>query len=305
VRKCFARVAGTGWVLSVLLANQAAAQTPVAPVEHVDFNRPEAWALKYFTSTTLLTGLDTPGDSRPGAITVGAALSALPALNAAERRVGFNGTKEEDLNKAPIFARALIKFSLPSQLTLTVAFSPPIAAFGLTPRLLAGAVERPLYQRNGWSLGWRTYGQVGTVSGAFTCPTKVLKFAAGSENNSYGCDAESSDVATLRYAGAELGAARKVAALGKIVPHVTIGANYINSVFQVQADTFGFVDRTRLQASGATWSLSAGAGYALTSRLALAADVFYSPLFVQPRSGAAVSNRSLLTARGLLTYRVR
>jgi hypothetical protein len=292
-------------MLLVLSANWAAAQTPNASAEHIDFNRPEAWALKYFTSTTLLSGLDAPGEARPGAVAVGADLAALPTLTAAEQRVGFDGTKEEDLNKAPVFARAHVAVGLPWRLTLTAAFSPPIGAFGLTPRLLAGAVERPLYERDGWSLRWRTYGQVGTVSGAFTCPTTVLKFVEGSENNSYGCDAESSDVATLRYAGAELGVARKFAALGKIVPHATIGANYINSVFQVDALTFGVVDRTRLQASGATWSLSAGAGYALTSRLALAADVFYSPLFVQPESGASVVNHGLLTARGLLTYRVR
>jgi hypothetical protein len=61
-------------------------------------------------------------------------------------------------------------------------------------------------------------------------------------------------VATLRYAGAELDVDGKVAALGKLVPHVAIGANYINSVFQVNAHTFGHVDRTRLETSGVTWS---------------------------------------------------
>jgi len=291
-------------VLSVLLANQAAGQTPAA-AEHLDFNRPEAWALKYFTSTTLLAGLDTSAESRPGSVTFGAELAALPSLSAAEQRVGFNGTKEEDLNKAPLFARPRISVGLPWQLTLTAAISPPIAAFGVTPRLIAGGLARPFYQRHGWTLDWKTYGQVGTVTGAFTCPNRVLGFAEGSADNSYGCDAESSDVATLRYAGAELSAKGTVAALGKIVPHVAIGANYVNSVFQVNARTFGFLDRTRLQASGVTWSLSAGVGYSLTSRIALAADVFYSPLLVQPTSGAPVSNRGLVTARGLLTYRSR
>jgi hypothetical protein len=63
VRKCFSRISGTGCVLSVLLANQAASRTPVlTPMERIAFNRPGAWALKYFTSTTLLTGLDTPRD---------------------------------------------------------------------------------------------------------------------------------------------------------------------------------------------------------------------------------------------------
>ena len=53
------RVAGMFCGLVVFAAARVYAQTQVvAPVEHVDFNRPEAWALKYFTSTTLLSGFE-------------------------------------------------------------------------------------------------------------------------------------------------------------------------------------------------------------------------------------------------------
>ena len=293
-------------MLFALNANQAAAQTAVlAPVERLEFSRPEAWALKYFTSTSLLAGLDTPGDLKPGSVTIGAELSALPPLDAAERRIGFDGTKEEDLNKAPLFVRPRVSVGLPGRLTLTAAFTPPIGAFGITPRLIAASVERPLYQRSAWALHGRAYGQTGTVTGAYTCPSSVLGFARGSANNSYGCDAESSDQATLRYAGGELGVDGKVAALGRMVPHAAVGASYINGVFQVNAQTFGYLDRTRLQTSGVIWSFSSGVGYPLTSRLALAADVFYSPLSVRPHLGAPVSDRNLVTARALLTYQAR
>ena len=59
-------MAGMFCGLVVFAAARVYAQTQVvAPVEHVDFN----------------------------------------SLSAAQRRVGFDGTKEEDLNKAPLFAR--------------------------------------------------------------------------------------------------------------------------------------------------------------------------------------------------------
>jgi hypothetical protein len=93
--------------------------------------------------------------------------------------------------------------------------------------------------------------------------------------------------------------------LGKVVPHVAVGVNYVDSIFQVNAHTFGFLDRTRIETAGSTLSVSAGGGYRFTDRVMLSADVFYSPLSVQPTFGAAVSNRSLLTARGSVTYRLR
>jgi hypothetical protein len=162
-----------------------------------------------------------------------------------------------------------------------------------------------MYAGHGWNVGWRAYGQLGTVTGAFTCPRSVLGFAEGSASNAYGCDAESADVVTLRYAGAELMGERRIEALGKVVPHVAVGANYVDGVFQVNAHTFGFLDRTRIVTSGATLSLSGGVGYRLGNRVTLAADVFYSPLSVQPTFGATVVNRSLLTARSSLTYHLR
>jgi len=229
----------------------------------------------------------------------------LPSLNAAERRVGFGGTKEEDLNKAPLFVRPRVSVGLPNRFTATVAVTPPITVFGLKPRLLAAGLERPMYAGHQWSLGWRTYGQIGTVTGGFTCPRSVLAFPEASVQNSYGCEAESADVVTLRYAGAELMATRSVEALGKVVPHVAVSGNYVNSIFQVNARTFGFLDRTRIQTSGAIVSVSGGAAYRLSPRAALSADLFYTPLTVQPTPGAPLSFRSLLTVRGSLTYRVR
>src|SRR5690348_9997923 len=91
----------------VFLGGAIAQSTNNAPVQHLSFNSPEAWALKYFTSATLMSGLQ-PHDSLleervAGSVTVGLEMGWLPALNPERARVGFSGKKQEDLNKTPIF----------------------------------------------------------------------------------------------------------------------------------------------------------------------------------------------------------
>lgn len=306
VRRSLRRAAGmSGALVIALSAHAASAQSSVvAPVEHLSFDRPEAWASKYFNSTLLLSGLETPEELRPGSVAIGFELGWVPALSPAQERVGFDGTKQEDLNKAPIVARPRVRVGLPWGLSVIVAVNPPIKTFGITPRLLAAGLERRMYDRDGWRLGWRAYGQFGTATGAYTCPAGVLGFPPGSPNNSYGCESLSSDVATLRYIGGEVQGARRVAALRGLTPHLSVGVNYMNDVFQVNARTFGYLDRTRLQTDGVTVSVSGGVGYPLTNRISIAVDGFYTPLTVRRTFDAPVSNDGLFNVRALVSYRV-
>ena len=46
----------------------ASAQEVFAPRQDLDFDRPESWAMKYFASASLCSGLGTPRDSVPGSI---------------------------------------------------------------------------------------------------------------------------------------------------------------------------------------------------------------------------------------------
>src|SRR5438132_10056559 len=89
-----------------ILAGDAIAQnSTAAPVQHLSFDSPEAWALKYFTSATMLSGLQPPetlGEQRQtGSITLGLEMGWLPSLDAERARVGFSGKKQEDVSKAP------------------------------------------------------------------------------------------------------------------------------------------------------------------------------------------------------------
>jgi len=286
--------------------HRAMAQTaPAAPAAdtQLSFDRPEAWAMKYFTSATFLSGLETPNDLVPGSVAVGFESAWLPPLSEAQERVGFNGRAPEDLNKAPVFLRPRVAVGLPGRLAVIAAIVPPIRSFDVTARLAALAVDWAMLDRGEWSVGWRAHGQLGTVAAAVTCPSSVVAFAPGSADNPRGCNAESSDVTTLRYGGVELHASRRISEA--LAPHVAIGVNVIDSVFQTNALTFGTFDRSRMTARGVTFSASAGIGYVIGERFAIAADAFYTPLTVRRTSADPSSIDPLVNARVLVTYRVR
>jgi len=131
--------------------------------ENLDSDRPEAWAMNYYSSISLLSGLGTPFSRDPGSIEIGAEIQWIPQLSKSLRQVGFNGIKEDDLNQAPIFARPRLTIGLPWRTALTLSYLPPIRVFGIKPHLFAFALERPLYEQGPWTLGIRLYGQLGQI----------------------------------------------------------------------------------------------------------------------------------------------
>ena len=288
----------------VVLSSPAAAQTVINPVDHMAFDRPESWALAYFASAMLPSGLETPQTRTPGSVSLGLEFGWLPRLSAAQQLVGFNGTAPNDLNKAPLFLRPRVTIALPARLSVIVAAVPPVRSFGVTPKLFTLGLERPVYESPAWAAGLRVFGQVGTVQGAYTCPKSVLAFPSGSPGNPEGCQALSSDTATLRYAGGEASVAYRPGAPHGFSPHAAVGLTYMNLEFQVNALT-GVIDHTKLLSHGTTVFGSAGISRPLTSRLTLGIDVFYSPLSVQRDTAASVQTDGLLNVRALVTYRLR
>ena len=162
------RVLVAGCVIVAGMPRSAAAQTPpgAAPVERLSFDRPESWAMKYFTTTTILNGLETPDQLAAGSVAIGLETGWVPRLSTAQQRVGYYGTMRQDLNKAPILLRPRVSIGLPAHLAFTIAVAPPIRSFGVTPRLAAASLEGPLVERGAWMLGWRASGQLGTVTSA-------------------------------------------------------------------------------------------------------------------------------------------
>src|SRR6266481_4713135 len=135
----------------VAAASLIAQNSTTSLVTHVGFNSPEGWALKYYASATLFSGLQPPEPlvegRQIGSVTLGLEMGWLPTLSPDRARVGFSGHKEEDLNKAPIFLRPVVRVGLPWRFTAVVAGPAPIQVFGVTPRLFAFGLERPLVER--------------------------------------------------------------------------------------------------------------------------------------------------------------
>jgi hypothetical protein len=280
-------------------------QMVMPPAEQLPFNRPESWVLAHFTAATLLSGLPAPGPDKPGSIAVGLELGWLPSLDATQRRVGFNGTEEEDLNKTPVMPRIRATIGLPGRFSVIVAGTPPVSMFGLKAGLLALGLERPIVERARWSLGLRGYGQVGSVRGDYTCPASVVAFEPGSAGNTAGCNAPSSDVATLRYVGGEASVAYRPQGSGRFSPHAAIGLSYMDVGFQVDALTFGYADHTSYLSHGTVFSASGGVNYRVSSRFTVGVDAFYAPLEVRRGLGQPVQNDGLFNIRALVVYKLR
>jgi|SRR5579863_3927422 len=283
--------------------------TTLSRIEHVTFDSPEGWALKYFTSATTLSGLQPPSpqveSARLGSVTLGLESDWLPALDAARERVGFNGHKQEELNKAPVIVRPIVRVGLPWKFVGVVAAPPPIHIFGVTPRVIAFGVERSIVARKQWTLGWRLSGQFGSVKAAFTCPASVLGFPPKSSENPSGCVGTSSDSAGVRYGGTELQGTYRIPRLRRLTTHATLGFDYINTSFQVNAPVTSGLDRTRLWTAGNLVAGTAGVSYLLTSRIGLTVDAFYSPLFVRRVAGGPRTNDGLFNVRALVSYTLR
>jgi len=143
------------------------------------------------------------------------------------------------------------------------------------------------------------------VKGAFTCPNSVLPFEPGSPGNPTECVGQSSDRASLRYAGSEFQFAYRIPSMPKVVPHVAVGGNFIDGVFHTHAPVEDGLDETRLWTRGGTFSGTAGVSYLVTKRAAVTVDAFYTSLWVQRSPGAPRTNDGLFNVRALLSYTFR
>src|SRR6266508_3758070 len=82
-------------------------------VEDLAMDRPEAWALNWFTSVGVPTGTNIPRPIRAGSVWLSLEAGWVPSLSLHQRMVGFNGTKEEALNQVPVFSRLNLLVGLP------------------------------------------------------------------------------------------------------------------------------------------------------------------------------------------------
>ena len=92
------------------------------------------------------------------------------------------------------------------------------------------------------------------------------------------CVGESSDKASLRYAGSEFQFAYRPPRAPKVIPHVGVAGNFIDGVFHVNAPVEDGMDHTRLWTRGGTFSTGGGITYMVTKQAAFTVDAsLYAP----------------------------
>jgi len=287
-------------LVALATAGPGSAQV-IDDVEELDWDRPEAWAMKYYNSVSLLTGMGAPEARRAWSFEIGLELDTIPQLSEDQRRIGFGGSKVEDLNRLPVFFRPRLTVGLPAEFSLDVAWVPPVKLEGLTTNLFSIGLERPFYSAGALVLGGRIYGQIGTIEGDLTCTADEASYPPGPPNNIWGCEAPSSDELSLNHVGLAFTGGYTVK---RTTFHWGLAANYMDMEFQVDALTDGIRDHTLLLADGWTWSINGGASWKLSERFSIAGEIFYSPLSVVRPPSNDSENDGLLNLRTMLRIRL-
>jgi hypothetical protein len=293
------------FVLAALMLQSGIVRAQVIDItENMQFDRPEAWAMKYFTSAMLLTEFGTPPDLGPAGVELGIEGGWVPRLDTTERQVGFNGAKTEDLNRTSLLGRLRVAVGLPRHYRITLGYTPPVTLSGATPNLVSLSGGKVFRADRTWGLGAQLSGQLGHVEGDFTCTREEA--AAGDDlgKNPFGCERESDDRVEHRYVSLELVTTR-YNPKGGVEPHAGLAVNYLDMEFQVDARYSGLVDRTLLLADGFTVSATAGVGVPVSDKLRFGAQLFFTPLDVVRPPSTSNENDGLFNARAMLAYRLR
>ena len=301
------RIARTVAVLTVLAGTlpPTSAQPLLETRDELSFNRPESWAMKYFASLTLPTGFGAPRADDPGSVELLLEGGSVPSLSEAERRVGFNGTKVEDINRTSVVGRLGATFALPAAFSLGVSWMPPLELDGVEANLLGLSLGRPVWDRDPWRVGLRLLGQAGTIEGDITCSRADVAGGDDPALNPFRCEEPSSDEMEIRSLGVELSASVQVGRDGSFEPFGSFAVVAHDLEFQIDAVHSGILDRTLLLTDGNTTAFTVGVNYFPADRWRLAGEIFYAPLDVNRPLASGSESDDLWNLRILGSYRIR
>src|SRR5262245_158168 len=163
----------------------ARAQLLLDETQTLDFDRPESWGMKYYASLALLTAMGVPERRAAGQVDLGFEGGYVPQMSDEERRIGFNGTKLEDVNKTKFFGRIRGSVGLGKGFALELAYTPPIELGGAKPNILALGLGRPFQLSDTWRLGVRGYGQIGKIEADITCSADEVAAGDDTQGNPF------------------------------------------------------------------------------------------------------------------------
>lgn len=288
--------------LGLLLAASspgARAQDVFRDDEHLADDRPEAWAMQRATGVTLMTAFGPAPALAPGQWQAALEAGHLPRLSEAEQRVGFHGTKREDLDKAPFFGRVRALLGLPAGWVAELGYTPSLEIDGMhADDLFAVAIGRRLVEGDRFVLSLRAFGQHGGMHGDITCPAELAGIE-DSTRNPYGCQAPSHDRVTLNHYGLDLtGGWQSQAWLW----HASLGAVRSEPEVQVDALTYDVRDRSRLVARDVLPFVTVGVQRGLSPRWSVGVEVLHVPLTVRRTMDADRDYEGLTSLRVQLRY---
>jgi opacity protein-like surface antigen len=291
--------------LAAVAAAPARAQFVVAETETLDFDRPESWGMKYYASLALLTGMGVPEKRAAGSVDLGFEGSYVPQMSDEERRIGFNGTKLEDVNKTSFFGRIRGSVGLGKGLALELGYTPPVEKGGAKPNILALALGRPFDLSQRWRLGVRGYGQIGTIQADITCSADEAAAGDDVQQNPFQCVEPSEDESQQKLIGLELVAGYD--GDSRFKPYVGLGLNYMDLEFHVNAlYAKGQVEDHNVQlTNGTTVSATAGLTFEASARWRVTAELFYSWLSIVRPPATSSANEGFFNGRVFVSYRVR
>jgi hypothetical protein len=251
-----------------------------AEQEDIPFRRPEAWAMAWFVAATEPTALGPPAihDER---LLAGAELGLIPRMSTRQRTVGFDGTKEEDLDRLPGYARVRAATSVAGFL-IDARWIPPVKVDGLTTDLVSLAVARQVVHAGPLAFGARVFGQAGTTRGDLTGPSSVAGRPVG-PGNPFAIQTPSNDTFTQYAGGGEL-------AVGFSPEHgpsmyVGVAETFASLRFQVDDLYENVHDRTLLVTHGHFTTWTVGVEGHVAERVVAAGEMVWVPLSRQTDYG--------------------
>ena len=286
-------------LLPAIATAHALAQDVVRNDEDLGSTRPEAWAMNYVAASTLMTAFGATPVLAPGQWLLGGDLGHVPRLSDSQQRVGFIGTKQEDLNRSPVFGRIHALVGVPAGFVVDVGYTPPLTIDGTEPRdMWALSVGRRVYERDAFSLSLRGFGQNGRVHGDITCAGHLVN--ADIEDNPFGCREPSDDRMIVKLVGIDATGSWRAGAWNL---HGTLG--YVRSDLEVNVNALVFEtrDMSTLTARDSWPFLAAGASYDFDKRWNVGAELLYVPLKVQRGLDGPTERDPLASLRLRLLYR--
>lgn len=281
----------------------SSAQT-IEVTEELDFDRPESWGMQFAAAVTSFSALEAPRAVAAGEIALGFEGASVPSLSTEERRIGFVGTKVEDIDRMPAYGRLRAAFGLGRGVTLEAGLVPPIELDGLEPTIVGLALAKSLHVTSSFAMGLRLGAQYGRLEGDITCSEDDVRAGDDLAGNPFGCDRPSEDELETTLVSLELVASLPPSRTGGFEPFLALAGHWLDGTFQVDARYRGVVDHTRLETEGAFWSAALGASGAVGESWRLGGSAYYAPLEIR-RPGEGVTTEPVLNLRVAASRRLR